>query len=124
MFAQRVANEAMLSLTCARGPSSQPPTDAVTEFEAALGELERAPPSSDLIRAALAAARDDTLRQPVERDHADAAATARGAGCRSPSAQRDINDANSLAARRPGAALVVAVGQALSPDPAAYNARR
>jgi hypothetical protein len=35
---------------------------AVREFEAALGELEQAPLSSDLIRSSLAAARDEWMR--------------------------------------------------------------
>jgi AmiR/NasT family two-component response regulator len=62
MLAQRVAKEAMLSLATCRMPSSAPLTDAVSEFEAALIELERAPLSSDLIRASLSAARDEWLR--------------------------------------------------------------
>jgi AmiR/NasT family two-component response regulator len=62
MLAQRVAKEALLSLATDRAPSSASLTDAINEFEAALNELERAPLSSESIRAGLVAARDEWLR--------------------------------------------------------------
>jgi AmiR/NasT family two-component response regulator len=62
MLAQRVAKEAMLSLATGQPPSSEPMSAAIGEFEAALSELERAPLSSDPIRASLSAARDEWIR--------------------------------------------------------------
>jgi AmiR/NasT family two-component response regulator len=62
MLAQRVAKEAMLALATGQPPSSEPMSAAIGEFEAALSELERAPLSSDTIRASLSAARDEWIR--------------------------------------------------------------
>jgi nitrate/nitrite-specific signal transduction histidine kinase len=62
MLAQRVAKEAMLSLATDQPLSSQPMSAAINEFEAALGELESAPLSSELIRTSLSAARDEWIR--------------------------------------------------------------
>jgi AmiR/NasT family two-component response regulator len=62
MLAQRIAKEAMVSLVAQRAPATEALNAAVLAFEAALKELERAPLSSDLIRASLAAARDEWLR--------------------------------------------------------------
>jgi hypothetical protein len=59
MLAQRVAKEAIVSLATARPPAPEPMNAAVAAFEDALGEMERAPLSSALIRASLAAARDE-----------------------------------------------------------------
>jgi nitrate/nitrite-specific signal transduction histidine kinase len=61
MLAQRVAKEAILSVAYDGAPSAQL-TAAVREFEAALGELEQAPLSSELIRSNLTAARDEWMR--------------------------------------------------------------
>jgi len=62
MLAQRVAKQAMVSLATERAPASEPLHAAVNAFELALTELEQAPLSSELIRASLAAARDEWLR--------------------------------------------------------------
>jgi len=62
MLAQRVAKEAMVALATARAPASGPLCATVDAFEAALQALERAPLSSGLIRASLAAARDEWAR--------------------------------------------------------------
>jgi nitrate/nitrite-specific signal transduction histidine kinase len=62
MLAQRVAKEAMVALAAERAPASAPLQATVDAFEAALQALEEAPLSSDLIRASLAAARDEWAR--------------------------------------------------------------
>jgi AmiR/NasT family two-component response regulator len=61
MLAQRIAKEAILAIANESSPSELLAA-AVREFEAALGELEQAPLSSDLIRSSLAAARDEWMR--------------------------------------------------------------
>jgi AmiR/NasT family two-component response regulator/nitrate/nitrite-specific signal transduction histidine kinase len=62
MLAQRVAKEVMVALATDRAPASEPLAVAVGAFEAALLELERAPLSTETIRASLAAARDEWMR--------------------------------------------------------------
>jgi hypothetical protein len=62
MRAQRLAKDALLASTIAAEASRGRLLPTMNEFEAALGELERAPLSSPEIRAALAAARDEWLR--------------------------------------------------------------
>jgi AmiR/NasT family two-component response regulator len=62
MLVQRIAKEVMVALASERAPASEHLTTAVGAFEAALLELERAPLSTDSIRASLAAARDEWMR--------------------------------------------------------------
>ncbi|WP_369655415.1 ANTAR domain-containing protein [Variovorax sp. V213] len=61
MRAQRLAKDALLASTIAAEASRGRLLPTMNEFEAALGELERAPLSSPEIRAALVAARDEWL---------------------------------------------------------------
>lgn len=62
MRAQRLAKDALLASTLAASASRDRLLPTMSEFEAALLELERAPLSSPEIRAGLAAARDEWLR--------------------------------------------------------------
>jgi AmiR/NasT family two-component response regulator len=62
MRAQRLAKDALLASTLAAGASRDRLLPTMSEFEAALLELERAPLSSPEIRAGLATARDEWLR--------------------------------------------------------------
>lgn len=62
MRAQRLAKDALLASARTAGASRERLLPTMSEFEAALLELERAPLSSPEIRAALAAARDEWLR--------------------------------------------------------------
>jgi len=62
MRAQRLAKDALLVSTLAAGAARDRLLPTMSEFEAALLELERAPLSSPEIRAGLATARDEWLR--------------------------------------------------------------
>jgi AmiR/NasT family two-component response regulator len=62
MRAQRLAKDALLASTLAAGASRDRLLPTMSEFEAALLELERAPLSSPEIRAGLVTARDEWLR--------------------------------------------------------------
>jgi len=62
MRAQRLAKDALLASTLSSSASRQRLAPTMSEFEAALLELEQAPLSSPDIRSALASARDEWLR--------------------------------------------------------------